>query len=888
MASLGSLVVRLGLDAAEFTSGLTKSERAAQQFAQRIDRGIATAAKAATIALASLTTAAVAGFAAINELAQQAAHFKDLEEITGANAEALASFSVSAQVAGVSADSVADAMVKLTKNMTGVDDESKAAGAALTALGLSIKDFKALDPASQMEAVAKALAGFQDGAAKTAVALALFGKTGAQLLPFLKELSEGSGRVVIINQKLIDQADAYADAQAKARAELNLYAQVAASQTLPAITTLTGATKDFVAELIGVDTQGKKLRDSNAITDFANNAVQALGFIVSAGQGLGRVFQIVGETIAAGAAQAAAVASGNLRGAISIGRDWQEQVDRILQKQLFSTQLAQRIKTQQDTDARRAIEDRGFKPPGRVLNFAGAVTGNTDDPARKILDGEIKALEASITREREILSARQDFLRDYYQDGRLSLTQYYDEIQAARDINLQRTFAALNKEIALAEAAKARAAKLSEKEGFQNQADAAREKQTTLTLQAQFAEESLARERARATERYGFELDELNAKMKELAGNTAAAAAIRFDNQNAVFNRGLQSSGNTAALAQQEAIKAATVAQAALNDRNREFQLVLNGVGLAQDRVALAAQTGAINEFEALTKTSAAAAAQIPKLTAIADAMQAIASQARDLNADGSINIVKLEQLQKVEELRLGIERLRAQTDLLKDKFNNLGASALSDAIQQAINGTGTLAERLKNAALGFGKSLSESITKVIADNLAQKAFGKGGIFEGFGSILGGLFGGGGKEAGGAALAGSATALTGSATLLTTAGTVLTTAGASLTAAAAAMAASSATDTISSIFGGFSGGGFGEHFASGGVSRGGLAWVGENGPEPVILPRGARVVANHQARELGGPTIVQNINIPAGANTASLRQEAKRAFAMGARQARRG
>ncbi|WP_207784925.1 hypothetical protein, partial [Listeria monocytogenes] len=37
---------------------------------------------------------------------------------------------------------------------------------------------------------AKAMEGFADGTGKTATAMLLFGKTGATLLPFLKELSE--------------------------------------------------------------------------------------------------------------------------------------------------------------------------------------------------------------------------------------------------------------------------------------------------------------------------------------------------------------------------------------------------------------------------------------------------------------------------------------------------------------------------------------------------------------------------------------------------------------------------------------------------------------------------------------------------------------------------
>ncbi|MEO8753017.1 MAG: hypothetical protein ABI624_10090, partial [Casimicrobiaceae bacterium] len=387
---------------------MTKAERDAQKLAKRIDEAVAGAANVAAIALTAMAGAALSAFAAIDQLAKQAAHFKDLEETIGANAEVIASFSVAAQVAGVNIDSVAEASVKLTRNLTGVDDESKAAGAALAALNIPIEEFKKLDPASQLETVAKALAGFGDGADKTAVAVALLGKSGAQMLPFLKELATGSGRVVILNQQLIEQADTYADKQAKARAELNLYAQVAASQALPAITNLTGATKDLISELLGVDTQGKKLRDSHAIIDFANDAVQALGYIVSAGQGLAAVFQVVGQTIAAGVIQTAAVARGDLAAAVAVGRDWQRQIDGILQKQLFSQQLSARIKSQQDSDARRAVEDRGFTPPGKVLKFAGVVK-DTSGLKERTSDAEryIESLQRQIDKTLELTTVEE-------------------------------------------------------------------------------------------------------------------------------------------------------------------------------------------------------------------------------------------------------------------------------------------------------------------------------------------------------------------------------------------------------------------------------------------------------------------------------------------------
>ena len=370
--SLGSLVVSLGLNAAEFTSGLTKSEYQARKFAERLDRGIAAGAKLAGVAIGVMGAAAVAALTAVDQLAKQAGNFKDLEEITGANAESLASFAVSAAVAGADMNTIADASVKLTKSLVGVDDESKAAGAALAALGLPIKEFKQLDPATQMETVAKALAGFEDGAGKTAVAVALLGKSGAQLLPFLKELASEGGRQVILTQQQIELADEYADKQARVRAELNLYAQVAATQTLPAIEALTGVAKDYIKELVNIDSESKNLRDGNAIGTWAERTASVFAFLVSSGEGAVRVFRTIADAVVVGVSQTAAVMTGNFSEARRLGEEFKRRTKEALESPLFSTRLDDKFAEMRRSNSLRNIEDRGFKPPGRQLSFSGA------------------------------------------------------------------------------------------------------------------------------------------------------------------------------------------------------------------------------------------------------------------------------------------------------------------------------------------------------------------------------------------------------------------------------------------------------------------------------------------------------------------------------------
>jgi len=186
---------------------------------KRVGDIVAGIGKTAAASFAVLTASAGSALVVFDQLVKAAGDWQDIAEKTGGTAQGWASMALAAGEAGAQMEAIASASVKLTANLVGVDDESKAAGAALAALGIPIEQFKQLKPEDQLEAVAKAMGGFKDGTDKTAVAIALFGKAGAEMLPFLKALGAENARQVILTEEQIRQADEYADRQARARAE---------------------------------------------------------------------------------------------------------------------------------------------------------------------------------------------------------------------------------------------------------------------------------------------------------------------------------------------------------------------------------------------------------------------------------------------------------------------------------------------------------------------------------------------------------------------------------------------------------------------------------------------------------------------------------------------
>lgn len=376
-----SIVIDLLLKTGSFETDTKRGSKALKEFQKDVEA----TGKAIGVGLAA---AVVGGAVAIDQLIKSAGEFKDIEEIAGGSAESFASLTIAAAGAGVSMESIVASSIKLTKGLTGVDDESKAAGAALAALGLNVADFKKLDPVSQYEAVGKALAGFADGAGKTAIAVALFGKAGAEQLKVFKSLEDLGGRQVVLTEAQIKAADDYGDAQAIATAQLKQYAQVAAIQFLPAITDTIAAVKDFAGELIGVDSASKTLIDGKGLTNFADDVAKAVAFVVDQLDLMTRLFLIAGKATGGYWATIAAGAQLNFGAAKTIALETVADINAIIDKATFGDKLRAQIAARptnaanakfQSDPTELARRGRGASLP--QLAFNGAT--KTAKPARQ-------------------------------------------------------------------------------------------------------------------------------------------------------------------------------------------------------------------------------------------------------------------------------------------------------------------------------------------------------------------------------------------------------------------------------------------------------------------------------------------------------------------------
>jgi hypothetical protein len=129
---------------------------------------------------------------------------------------------------GVSIESVSSAFGKLQKTLAGADEESKAATAALAKLGIAFTDLENLSPEEQIRLIGEQLQGIEDPAKRTAAAMQIFGKSGADLLPFFANLGPAAddierlgGAMSEIDRGRIDDFGAGVDALGVASSRLS-------------------------------------------------------------------------------------------------------------------------------------------------------------------------------------------------------------------------------------------------------------------------------------------------------------------------------------------------------------------------------------------------------------------------------------------------------------------------------------------------------------------------------------------------------------------------------------------------------------------------------------------------------------------------------------------
>jgi hypothetical protein len=727
--ALATLSIDLIAKLAKFEEGMSAAVRTSERTAQGIERAFEGVRQAiGALGIAAIVTDQLNGVrAAIDKLDA----IDDLSEKYGIAADKLSAYGYASEVAGTTSEAFATGLNKLSKNMADAAGGGKETAAAFAAVGVSVTDAngKLRSADEVLLDLATKFSGYEDGAAKAAAAQAIFGKSGADMIPLLNKGREG---IAALTNEAKDFGLVVSNDAAKAAGDFNdnlkrieLAAQSLklsiANTLLPGLVDLTThfikarqeggllhgmlvAIGRGIAVTGGFDDLGQlqsKAKDTSAEIERVTNVMVGLSNTLQREPGnemARRRYENLAGTLRKLQADAQATTS---------------QIKGLADETTKAVTKASEGKPKVDTPVIQKPESKGPKGP-------------TDDPTKALLDNALKDQERYIAAERDLAQQRQRFLDLYNAQGLISVRDYYGARRAIADEALAGQVAGYDREIAALRDSQAKQAKATERAADQGKINELIDKRDKavrdagaagieLTVQQTAAEEALARSIAGVT-----------AEVLQLQGKLGEAAARSFDAANESLRKTLTSNQETGALAQLDTKRRLTIAQAEYNAQQTEAQRITEGLGIVEARVALAEKLGATSTLGALQQVGAARQAAVVQMQAIVEAEEAIA------RASGSPALV-----QQAEKSRLALEQLRASADVVGERFKTIFESAGSDAFADFISGSKTASQAFSS----FANSILRDLSRIAAQQITSGLTAKGGLVDSLIGAVGSYFG---------------------------------------------------------------------------------------------------------------------------------------------------
>jgi hypothetical protein len=311
MPTLASLVVDLQVQSAPLQSGLDDAAKKLSEFAARADGLVKGLAQGFALEMVKDAVVKLGDFVAHG--AEVADQMGKLAQSAGVPVEAFSRLAYAANLSDVSTEDLGSSMSKLDKTMASAfSGADKGAAAAFKALNVQITDTSGKMKTSEevMLQVADRFAGLEDGAAKTALAQQLFGKSGAELIPLLNQGADGIWDM----EAAADQFGVTVTAAGAASAEqfndsLTKLKKIGEGVAIRVAADLTPSLSKLADQLIGTATKGDTLNEA------AKVLANTLRVLVSAGAVVAGIFEAVGKVIGAAAAAVVQVMDGDFKGA---------------------------------------------------------------------------------------------------------------------------------------------------------------------------------------------------------------------------------------------------------------------------------------------------------------------------------------------------------------------------------------------------------------------------------------------------------------------------------------------------------------------------------------------------------------------------------------------
>ena len=410
MATTLALAMKASLSAAGVSTGANQAAAAMDRLGKQAKKTAADVATLKNIELGKLlASGAMAASRALSSAAKSALSFagniassvdamNDLAARTGMGVEQLQALQMAAKLSGI--EDVTGAVQKLGVAIGQAAESGKTE--AFTNLGLNFQELQAMAPEQQFQAIQQAIAALPTPAERAAAAVAIFGKSGVELLPLmsqnLAEVEERMRRLgAIVGADQVEAIGSMNDALDMVRATFDGIIGQVVGNLAPVVESLANDFLAFVEEFNSISGEGGTgvaNAISNALLDIAeyfagvfdSAIVNFEGFGVTM-QEVGAVFQFVGNVFTAIAETVRAAfnmfqIAGNLL-AVALGK-FLEGIGSWVSSDLeqFGKDLANNASEQMrqnSAEGNQALANAGNAASAAV--FGGPATQPTDGPA---------------------------------------------------------------------------------------------------------------------------------------------------------------------------------------------------------------------------------------------------------------------------------------------------------------------------------------------------------------------------------------------------------------------------------------------------------------------------------------------------------------------------
>lgn len=385
--ALGTLTIDLAANTARLSSDLGKASRLSEKYAEDAKRRAERAGKIIGTAVAGLATGAFAGWIKSSIDAADAA--SKTAASVGVTIETLTGLQFAAGLSGVATNELTSSLSKFNKTIDQAARGSVLQAEAFADIGVAVRDSNGdLKSADQLLLeVSDKFAGYENGAAKAALAQELFGKSGAKLIPLLNSGSDGITKLtdqarklgLVIDQETATAAENFNDSLSVLGSVSDGIANQVSADLLPVL-------NDFTGLLIDIST------DSDAASSSADALSGVLRGLASVGIVIGAAFRATGQAIGATAAALTQAATGDFKAA------WQTIKDGAGDYADTTEASLMRLNKLWSGDFRKSGEqaaevNKKLKDSITRTNLAAEKTATTAKAATNAIDSQVASLQ---------------------------------------------------------------------------------------------------------------------------------------------------------------------------------------------------------------------------------------------------------------------------------------------------------------------------------------------------------------------------------------------------------------------------------------------------------------------------------------------------------------